>query len=39
VPPIKSPESNTATTNNLKYAQAVGAAEGSPTSSAKGNNT
>ncbi|KAL7312991.1 general negative regulator of transcription subunit 5 [Mucor circinelloides] len=35
VPPIKSPESNTATTNNLKYAQAVGAAEGSPTSSAK----
>ncbi|OAC99113.1 hypothetical protein MUCCIDRAFT_74712 [Mucor lusitanicus CBS 277.49] len=35
VPPIKSPESNTATTNNLKYAQAAGAAEGSPTSPAK----
>lgn len=35
VPPIKSPESNAATTNNFKYAQAAGTAEGSPTSSAK----
>jgi hypothetical protein len=39
VPPIKSPESNTANVatttasqTNLKYAQAAGALEGSPTS-------
>ncbi|KAL9543370.1 hypothetical protein MBANPS3_008149 [Mucor bainieri] len=35
VPPIKSPESNTSTANNLKYAQAAATTEGSPTSSAR----